>query len=182
VGTVVGVDVDAEAGRANRGLDEFVAADLCRRLPFEDASFDLVYASFVAEHLEDPEAAFREWRRLLGGDGAAIVVTPNMANPLMRAAAALPQRIRVLLKQLGPGVEPDDVFPASYRANTVTALQGIASRTGFALAELHYVATLHRYAGKRRTLKAVLLGLERLLPVRRRSTLLALLRPTRLEP
>lgn len=53
--TVVGVDLDVEAGRANPGLDDFVPADLCARLPFEDATFDLVYASFVVEHLEELE-------------------------------------------------------------------------------------------------------------------------------
>jgi SAM-dependent methyltransferase len=177
VGTVVGVDLDLDAGRANPGLDQFIAADLCGRLPLADATFDLVYASFVVEHLDDPEAAFREWHRLLRDDGVALVVTPNMANPLMRAAAALPQRARVALKRFGPGVAPHDVFPAPYRANTVVALQRLATRSGFALSELRYVATLHRYAGEHRAPKAVLLALERLLPAGKRSTLIALLRP-----
>lgn len=106
-----------------------MASDLCARLPFEDATFDLVYASFVVEHLDDPGAAFREWRRVLR-DGAVLVVTPNMANPLMRAAAAVPQKMRVTLKRLGPGVEPRDVFPAPYRANTVTALRRIVAPLG----------------------------------------------------
>jgi len=177
VGMVVGVDLDEDAGRANRGLDHFIAADLCGRLPLEDATFDLVYASFVMEHLDDPEAAFREWRRLLRDDGVAFVVTPNMANPLMRAAAALPQRTRVALKRLGPGVEPHDVFPAPYKANTMGALQRLAARSGFAVSELHYLGTLHRYAGEHGALKRALLVLERLLPASRRSTLIALLRP-----
>ena len=181
VETVVGVDLDVEGGRENPGLDEFVAADLCSRLPFEDAAFDLVYASFVVEHLDDPEAAFREWRRVLR-DGAVLVVTPNMANPLMRAAAAVPQRVRVALKRFGPRVEARDVFPTPYRANTVTALRDAAGHAGFVVAELHQVATLHRYAGGRRALTALLLGLERLLPAHRRSTLVALLRPVAAKP
>jgi SAM-dependent methyltransferase len=175
VEAVVGVDLDEEAGRANPGLDEFVAADLCSRLPFDDGAFDLVYASFVVEHMDEPEAAFREWRRVLR-DGAVLVVTPNMANPVMRAADAVPQRARITMKRLGPGVQARDVFPAPYRANTVTALRQIAGRTGFALAEVRYVATLHRYAGGRRALKRLLLAFERLLPTSRRSTLVALLR------
>jgi methionine synthase II (cobalamin-independent) len=74
-------------------------------------------------------------------------------------------------------VEARDVFPAPYRANTVTALRDIAGRAGFVVAELCQVATLHRYAGGRRALTALLLALERLLPAHRRSTLVALLRP-----
>jgi SAM-dependent methyltransferase len=174
--TVVGVDQDVEAGHANPGLDEFVGADLCSRLPFQNATFDLIYASFVLEHLHDPEAAFREWRRVLR-DGAALVVTPNMANPIMQAAAALPQGARTALKRLGPGVQPRDVFPALYRANTISALRQSVTRAGFALLEVQYVATLHRYAGNYAVLRRLLLALEWLLPAPRRSTLVALLRP-----
>jgi SAM-dependent methyltransferase len=174
VRTVVGVDVDADAGKANRGLDRFVAADLCGRLPFAAGTFDLVYASFVVEHLEEPCAAFREWRRVLRPGGALLVVTPNMANPLMRMAALLPQRVRVALKRLGPGVEPQDVFRAPYRANTAAALRRIAGDSGFVVSDVRYVATLHRYAGNHRPLRGLLLASEALLPAERRSTLVVL--------
>lgn len=176
---VVGVDLDVEAGSANEGLDDFLAADLCARLPLDDGTFDLVYASFVLEHLEQPRAAFAEWRRLVGEDGAVLVVTPNMANPLMWLAGRLPQRLRVMLKRLGPGVDARDVFPAPYRANSVSALGKLAAAAGLRVHEVHYVATLHRYAGGHRALKRALLAFERLLPVSRRSTLVALMRPIR---
>jgi ubiquinone/menaquinone biosynthesis C-methylase UbiE len=140
-------------------------------------SFDLVYASFVVEHLEAPEAAFREWRRLVSDDGAVLVVTPNMANPLMRMSARLPQPARVALKRIGPGVDPRDVFPSPYRANTAAALRRLAAACSFAVRELRYVATLHRYAGDRRPVRAALLALERALPAERRSTLVAMLNP-----
>lgn len=74
------------------------------------------------EHLEKPEHAFREWRRVVRDDGAVLVVTPNMANPLMRLGAGLPQWLRVQLKRLGPGVAARDVFsrpvPREYSPNT----------------------------------------------------------------
>jgi SAM-dependent methyltransferase len=177
VRSVVGVDLDEEAGRDNRGLDEFVAADLSAPLPFPDRSFDLVYASFVVEHLEEPEAAFREWRRVVSDDGAVLVVTPNMANPLMRMTARLPQPVRVALKRIGPGVDPRDVFPSPYRANTAAALRRLATACSFSVRELRYVATLHRYAGDRRPVRSLLLASERALPAERRSTLVALLSP-----
>jgi SAM-dependent methyltransferase len=177
VRTVVGVDLDVAAGRANHGLDEFVAADLCGSLPFPAASFDLVYASFVIEHLEAPDRAFREWRRIVRDDGAVLVVTPNMANPFMSLSARFPQRVRFELKRRGPGVAERDVFPALYLANTVRELRRIASACAFAIREVHHVATLHRYAGDRRLLRALLLGAEAVLPAERRSTLVVLLRP-----
>ena len=50
IARLVGVDSDEAAGRENPFLDEFVAADLDRPLPFDPDSFDLVYANFVVEH------------------------------------------------------------------------------------------------------------------------------------
>lgn len=177
VRTVVGVDLDTDAGRANEGLDEFVAADLCESLPFEAGAFDLVYASFVVEHLEAPERAFREWRRIVRDDGAVLVVTPNMANPFMRLGARLPQRLRVELKRRGPGVAERDVFPSPYRANTVGTLRRLAAASDLAVAEVNHVATLHRYAGDRRLLRELVRRAESVLPTERQSTLVVLLRP-----
>jgi ubiquinone/menaquinone biosynthesis C-methylase UbiE len=69
-GRVIGIDaagdVSAQArsealrrGVANAG---FVAGDACR-LPFADASFDVVHAHQVLQHLADPVAALTEMRR-----------------------------------------------------------------------------------------------------------------------
>jgi SAM-dependent methyltransferase len=173
---LVGVDLD-EAGRENVALDKFVRADLCRRLPFSDGRFDLVYANFVVEHLDAPEAAFREWRRVLRPEGALVLLTSNRANPLLAAARLLPHGVRVALKRLGPGVAEPDVIPARYRANTPERLAATLATAGFVPVSVCYVATLHRYAGKRARLAALLRLLERLLPERRRSTIVAWYRP-----
>jgi ubiquinone/menaquinone biosynthesis C-methylase UbiE len=69
IAELVGVDVDVQAGSENPVLDRFVAADCCAELPFDDRRFDLVYANFVVEHLEQPRAAFTEWQRLLRRGG-----------------------------------------------------------------------------------------------------------------
>ena len=53
--------------------------DLCR-LPFSDASFDLVYASHVLEHIKEDELALREIRRILRDDGIAILPVPIVAS------------------------------------------------------------------------------------------------------
>jgi SAM-dependent methyltransferase len=173
---LVGVDLD-EAGFENVALDEFVRADLCRRLPLGDGSFDLVYANFVVEHLDAPEAAFREWRRVLRPEGALVLLTSNLANPFLAAARLLPHSVRVALKRLGPGVAERDVLPAVYRANTPERLASMLARVGFAPVSVCCVATLHRYAGKRARLAALLRLLERHLPEHRRSTIVAWYRP-----
>lgn len=51
---------------------------LCR-LPFADASFDVVYASHVLEHIQDDRCALREIRRVLRPAGFAVLPVPLVA-------------------------------------------------------------------------------------------------------
>jgi SAM-dependent methyltransferase len=171
IARIVGVDLDAEAGRENPALDEFVVADLAQPLPFADDTFDLVYANFVVEHLEDPQLTFREWRRVLRPTGSVVLLTSNAANPYLAAARVLPERARLLAKRVGPGAATRDVFPTAYRANRPQTLAGLLASAGLEPVEVAYVATLHRYAGERPGLGAVLRGAERVLPRQRRSTI-----------
>jgi ubiquinone/menaquinone biosynthesis C-methylase UbiE len=79
-GAVVGIDraaeviAQAEALRAERGADRvrFATGDVYA-LDFEDASFDVVHAHQVLQHLRDPVLALQELRRVLrpGGTLAA---------------------------------------------------------------------------------------------------------------
>jgi SAM-dependent methyltransferase len=177
IAELVGVDIDPAAGAENAALDRFLAADLCAPLPFEDASFDLVYANFVVEHLDDPAAALQEWRRVLRPNGSLILLTSNSANPLLAPTRLLPRRAIVTLKQVGAGVAERDVIPARYRANTPGRLAALTAGAGFVPVEVAYVATLHRYAARMPVLPRALRLAERLLPPSWRSTIVAWYRP-----
>ena len=48
--------------------------------------FDIVHASLVLEHLLDPEAALKEWGKLLKPGGKLMVVVPNDFSPLQKRA------------------------------------------------------------------------------------------------
>jgi SAM-dependent methyltransferase len=61
-----------------------VEADIDRRLPFDDASFDVVMAIEVLEHLENPRAFLREIARVLRPGAMAVVSTPNLTSVLSR--------------------------------------------------------------------------------------------------
>ena len=75
LGKAVGVDFsdDAVAFCRRRGLDDVRMAPV-EELPFEDASFDLIFATDVIEHLDDDRRALAELRRV-AAPGARLVVT-----------------------------------------------------------------------------------------------------------
>lgn len=170
---LVGIDADEEAGRANPYLDEFVLADLDDALPFEDESFDLVYANFVVEHLARPDRAFAEWRRVLRPGGTLLLLTSNRASPLMAAGDRLPQRLRLSIKRRGAGAAERDVYPTRYLANTPERLERVARSAGFEPVVVEYVGTLHRYGARLPGAARLLEIVERALPARRRSTIVA---------
>jgi len=76
-GRVKGVEVDARpvAMAQQRGYD-VRQGDATQRLPFDDASFDLVTALDVIEHVKEDVAIIREAARVLRPGGALAISTP----------------------------------------------------------------------------------------------------------
>ncbi len=76
-GEAEGVDVspDALAFCRERGLEN-VRQGAAEKLPYEDASFDLVTALDVVEHLDDDTAGLREMHRVLRPGGRAMLFVP----------------------------------------------------------------------------------------------------------
>ena len=171
IAEIVGVDIDRSACSSNRALDAFVVADLCGRLPFPNASFDLVYSNFVVEHLGAPAIAFAEWRRLLKPGGGLIVLTSNRASPGVGIGALIPGTARRKLKRAGAGVAEEDVIATRYRANTPRRLEELLVAAGFLPVDVEYVATLHRYAERTPRLATVLRAVDQRLPPKLRSTI-----------
>jgi SAM-dependent methyltransferase len=78
---VAGVEwLPEHAQRAEaRGID-VVRADLNQRLPFADASFDLVHANQVIEHLRGTDDFLREVGRVCAPGGRIVLSTNNLAS------------------------------------------------------------------------------------------------------
>ena len=74
---VTGVDLSMDGARRcqGRGLTSIAVMD-AGRLGFAPASFDLVIASDVLEHIYDDTGALEEWRRVLKPSGRLLVLVP----------------------------------------------------------------------------------------------------------
>ena len=77
-GEAEGVDIseDALAFCRERGLDK-VRLGAGEKLPYDDATFDLVTALDVVEHMDDDLAGLREMRRVLRPGGRVLLFVPT---------------------------------------------------------------------------------------------------------
>jgi SAM-dependent methyltransferase len=143
---VVGADISQEMLEQARSKDRsgeyhHISSG---RLPFDDAQFDLVFASFVfleVSRIEEIEAILREMRRVLRKDGIVIFVTASMeasTGDWVSLSYAFPENDRQLrsgdtVKLLIRGV---DVVLHDYYWTDDDYTQA-AERAGLVLAKLH---------------------------------------------
>lgn len=107
----------------------WLQADLNEALPNPAASFDLIVAVEIIEHLENPRAVAREWRRLLRPGGMLVMSTPNVE--CIRSLLALVFRGHFL-----PFTEP--WYPAHITALTAADVQRVLTEAGFQGIEVGY--------------------------------------------
>jgi len=130
---VVGCDVDQSAMLPHMWITELHVAPV-EKLPFPDATFDLVTCNMVFEHLATPAEAFAEMARVLKPGGKVILHTPNLWNYMVfmnhTVGRVLPRSLLMGLIFRSEGREEKDVFPTLYRANTVSRLKELAGKVG----------------------------------------------------
>jgi 2-polyprenyl-3-methyl-5-hydroxy-6-metoxy-1,4-benzoquinol methylase len=122
---IVGVDADREALEAAAELGiETRWADLDEPLAFEEASFDVVVAGELLEHLRDPARLVADARRVLRPGGTFVASVPN--------AFRLKNRVRFLL---GRDPEDDPTHLQMFSPSDVRALL-----RAFEEPRLHFIA------------------------------------------
>jgi ubiquinone/menaquinone biosynthesis C-methylase UbiE len=121
---VVAIDVESfEAWSDEPGLS-FRVAD-AEHLPFENGIFDVVHSKDSLHHMESPERALAEYRRVLGRNGTALIVEANRYNPLfyphMTLALGHEHFSRQRFRSLVSAVFPEARF-GSFEAHYVPGL------------------------------------------------------------
>jgi SAM-dependent methyltransferase len=122
---IVGVDADRQALAAAAGLGiETRWADLDEPLDFDDATFDVVVAGELLEHLRDPRRVVADVRRVLKPAGTFVGSVPN--------AYRVKNRVRFLL---GRNPEDDPTHLQMFSPDDVRKLL-----EGFEEPRLHFIA------------------------------------------
>jgi 2-polyprenyl-3-methyl-5-hydroxy-6-metoxy-1,4-benzoquinol methylase len=134
--SIAGVDPDPRVVQ-NPYLDE-ARIGIGESIPYPDASFDLVFADNVLEHLEQPTRVFTEIARTLTPGGLLLVKTPNRRHYMPTLARILPHRVHDWYNRLR-GRETEDTFPTFYRVNTPAALRKHAAEAGLRVREVHLI-------------------------------------------
>lgn len=88
-------------------------------LPFEDNSFDLIFSSWVLEHIGDPEFYASEIQRILKPGGWFCALTPNRNGATGIGGRIVPNALHgLVLRFLDPERRDIDTFPTVYAMNT----------------------------------------------------------------
>ncbi|MCP4356971.1 MAG: methyltransferase domain-containing protein [Chloroflexi bacterium] len=173
---IVGIDPDWLSLHEHRLVIPRVAA-LSDYLPFTADSFDMLFASWVLEHLENPERTFMAVGRALRPGGVFVFITPNGRHPLTWLNNGLGRlgQLQGKLVERFYDRTADDAFPTYYRANSEVALEKLCQTAGLQLEKLQPIPD-PTYLAFNRPLFWLMCQFETRLPAARKLHLVGLAR------
>jgi ubiquinone/menaquinone biosynthesis C-methylase UbiE len=139
-GWAVGIDLDAGSLRDHQSYPDKVLGG-ADTLPFKDATFDLVSANMVVEHLPDPAHTLAEIHRVLKPGGRFAFHTPSRFHWPLWLSAHVSERIRLPIVRFLENRRSEDVFPTHYRMNDEAQIRAVAETTGFQIEQLRFLST-----------------------------------------
>lgn len=138
--SLVGIDLDLDSLKDNVTANVRIFSSV-GALPFRDATFDVVTANMVVEHLEDPRSSFTEVARVLRPGGLFLFHTPNARAFPTALARMLPDAVKAPLARLLDNRRAMDVFQTHYRCNTAEDIGRSAQASGLVPVEVSFVST-----------------------------------------
>lgn len=139
IGKVTGVDIDSAVLKNEFCTDAKVFDGL--HLPFPDSSVDACVSNWVLEHVENPEAHFKEVARVLRPHGIYCFRTTNLYHYVGLGARITPHGIHLALanrlRTLGP--EAHDPYPTYHRANSRKRIRHLIHQSGLRINKLELI-------------------------------------------
>ena len=124
-------------------------------IPYESDRFDVVFSDNVLEHLDEPEAVFREVARVLKPGGVFLFKTPNKRHYMPTIARLTPHGFHQYVNRRRGRAEVD-TFPTRYRANTRPNIVRLADKSGLSVERIELIEGRPEYL--RMTWPTYLLG------------------------
>jgi len=124
----IGVDLSEEI-RKNTKVQDRIVGDGAN-IPLATGSADVVVCQELLEHLETPEKVFKEAARILKRQGIFIIMTPNLMGWRSLVSRLTPYGFHKVMNRRLYGIDPDDVFPTYYRANTRKKIERLLNGEG----------------------------------------------------
>jgi len=135
---VAGIDPEP-AVFDNPFLDDAKILELPQgNIPYPDATFDVVFADNVMEHVGDPIVTFREISRVLRPGGVFLAKTPNKWHYMPMIARCTPTWFHKAVNRRR-GREVHDTFPTRYRCNSAGDVRRLAAATGLEAREIQRI-------------------------------------------
>jgi SAM-dependent methyltransferase len=161
LGFLKGIDVSDEVLR-NSALQEAKVFD-GNHIPYDACSFDACVSNYVMEHVENPDAHFREVARVLKPGGVYLFRTPNLWHYVSLAARALPHFAHLALANRLRDLPEDahDPWTTFYRANTRQTVTRLAHDVGLQVDVIRMVEKEPFYARSSAVLFFPLMAYER---------------------
>ncbi len=135
-GRVCGIDLDPRVVD-NPYLHEGLVAD-AGEIPYPDASFDVIFADNVMEHIDQPAEVFLEIARVLKPGGKFLFKTPNKNHYMPLIARLTPHGFHQWINRKR-GRHETDTFPTRYKCNSPGDVRSIAQEAGLAVDEIDLI-------------------------------------------
>ena len=135
-GLVCGVDLDHRV-LDNPFPDEARVGDVVR-LPWADATFDVVISNNVLEHLSEPTTVFSEVCRVLKPGGTFFAKTPGSLHYVPLIARCTPHRFHVWFNRKRGRAE-SDTFLTLYRINSPHRIRKCCTSAGLIMHAIRHV-------------------------------------------
>jgi SAM-dependent methyltransferase len=131
-GTVVSYDIDRAGLQSLQGTTKILGD--AATLPFRDGVFDMVFSSFVFEHLPAPHQVLAELDRVLQPGGSFVVLVPNRNHYYVWFTNRTPLWFhRVVRSLLGHADVEADVFPTVHRWGAAQDFEDTARSFGWVI-------------------------------------------------
>ncbi len=133
---VIGVDINPKFLEQNKYVDEAIVSDLRNMKKIKSNSIDIVFSSWVFEHLKEPLKVFMEFQRILKKGGKVIFITPNRLNYVVILNRLIPVFIRnIIVRKISKDLVTDPM-KAYYKINTLKEIDRLSKKAGLKLKKI----------------------------------------------